>query len=324
MALAGENVTILWRSRTTGARSRLSLSRRAVLFLGGLCLGGAVCTAVLAAAAVRLHRDNGVLHARLADGREIARRLAAAEAEMAAARQALAQVRVEEARIRQWLGLEDEETAAREAEAPERAEGGQGSLGDVDLEAVSPEDLAGAGATDDPLEGGLGLAARSLALDLADLSTRLHERKRHWDAIPARAPVDGEHWVSSAFGWRKSPFTGTREFHSGVDLAGARGLPVVAAADGLVRRAVSDPALGKAVTLDHGNGIETVYGHLDRLSVAAGERVVRGQEIGKLGSTGKRSTGPHLHYAVRVDGKYVNPKNFLSERGAFPYPMAKR
>ncbi|MEW6489935.1 MAG: M23 family metallopeptidase [Thermodesulfobacteriota bacterium] len=324
MASAGENVTIVWRSRTTGARSRLSLSRRAVLFFGGACLAAAACAAVLGAVTVRLYRDNGVLYARLADGEEVARRLAAAETEMAAARQALAQVRAEEARIRQWLGLEDEETATREAEAPERAEGGQGSLGDVDLEAVSPEDLAGAGAAEGALEASLGLAARSLALDLADLSTRLHERKRHWDAIPALAPVEGEHWVSSAFGWRKSPFTGKREFHSGVDLAGARGLPVVAAADGLVIRAVSDAALGKAVTLDHGNGIETLYGHLDRLSVKEGERVRRGQKIGKLGSTGKRSTGPHLHYAVRVDGKYVNPKNFLSERGTFPYPVANR
>jgi murein DD-endopeptidase MepM/ murein hydrolase activator NlpD len=263
-----------------------------------------------------------VLYARLAEGEETARRLAAAETEMAATRQALAQVRAEEARIRQWLGLEDGEAAALEAEAPERAEGGQGSLGDVDLEAVSAEELAAAGHV--AVEGSLGLAARSLALDLAILSTRLHERKRHWDAIPALAPVDGEHWVSSAFGWRTSPFTGNREFHSGVDLAGARGLPVVAAADGLVLRAVSDPSLGKVVTLDHGNGIETVYGHLDRISVQAGETVRRGQEIGKLGSTGKRSTGPHLHYAVRVDGKYVNPKNFLSERGTFPYPVANR
>lgn len=322
MALAEERVTILWRSRTTGARSRLSLSRRAVLLCSGLCLAAAACAAVLGGVTLQLHRDNGVLYARLAEGEETARRLAAAETEMAATRQALAQVRAEEARIRQWLGLEDGEAAALEAEAPERAEGGQGSLGDVDLEAVSAEELAAAGHV--AVEGSLGLAARSLALDLAILSTRLHERKRHWDAIPALAPVDGEHWVSSAFGWRTSPFTGNREFHSGVDLAGARGLPVVAAADGLVLRAVSDPSLGKVVTLDHGNGIETVYGHLDRISVQAGETVRRGQEIGKLGSTGKRSTGPHLHYAVRVDGKYVNPKNFLSERGTFPYPVANR
>lgn len=324
MAPAEESVTISWRNRATGARSRLNVSRRAVLFCAGLCLAAAACAAVLGAVTVRLHRDNGALYARLAEGEEMARRLAEAETEMAAVRQALAQVRAEEARIRQWLGLDDEEAAALDAEAPERAEGGQGSLGDVDLEAVSPEDLAGAAAAEDFSGESLGLAARSLALDLADLSTRLHERKRHWDAIPSLTPVDGEHWVSSAFGWRQSPFTGKREFHSGVDLAGARGIPVVAAADGLVVRAVNDASLGRAVTLDHGNGIETVYGHLDRLSVAAGARVARGQEIGKLGSTGQRSTGPHLHYAVRVDGKYVNPKNFLAERGPFPYPVANR
>ncbi|MBE0617339.1 MAG: M23 family metallopeptidase, partial [Proteobacteria bacterium] len=67
-----------------------------------------------------------------------------------------------------------------------------------------------------------------------------------------------------------------------------------------------------------------VYGHLDRVLVKEGQRVARGQEIGKMGSTGRRSTGPHLHYAVRTDGKYVNPKNYLLDRSLFPYPVADR
>jgi len=90
-----------------------------------------------------------------------------------------------------------------------------------------------------------------------------------------------------------------------------------------VVRVVKDTALGRAITLDHGNGLETIYGHLDRVLVREGQRVARGQQMGLMGSTGRRSTGPHLHYAVRKDGKYVNPKNYMLDEAA-PYPVARR
>lgn len=274
--------------------------------------------AILGGVALGLHRENAALVARLLEGEA---RLAAMEADVAEAREGLAQVRAEEAKIRGWLALDPAGPSA--ATSPERP-GGQGSLGDVDLASVAPEELAVAAAEESSSEAGLGVVARSLAADLAELADRIEERKRYWDAIPTSSPVDGEHWVSSGFGWRKSPFSGDREFHSGVDLAGARGTSVVAAADGMVVRVVKDPALGRAVTLDHGNGLETIYGHLDRVLVRAGQRVARGQGVGLMGSTGKRSTGPHLHYAVRKDGKYVNPRNYLLDREAAPYPVARQ
>ncbi len=319
-----EIVTILWRNRATGERSRLSLSRRAALWFGGVCLTAALGSAVAVGVTLRLHQENAELHARARAGEELTERLAEAEAEMAEAWEGLVQVRAEEAKIRQWLGLDDETAAALEPADVDPEAGGRGSLGDVDLETVAPEDLATAVDAPELLEEGLGLAARSLATDLANLASRIQERKRYWDAIPTVTPVDGEHWVSSAFGWRRSPFTGEREFHSGVDIAGARGTPVVAAAEGRVARVVKDKSLGRAVTLDHGNGFETVYGHLDRVLVKEGQRVGRGQEVGKMGSTGRRSTGPHVHYAVRENGKYVNPKNYLLDRSLFPYPVAGR
>ncbi|MDW7708927.1 MAG: M23 family metallopeptidase [Deferrisomatales bacterium] len=324
MTPSQDSLTIWWRNRTTGERSRLSLSRRGTLFAGGLCLAAFAAAWVLGAVSLRLHQENALLHARLGAVEELARGLRDAEMEIAAARDGLEQVRAEEARIRKWLGLDGEGGAGRRTADGAEAEGGQGSLGDVDLAVVAPEELATV-AVEEGLPGeGLGYAAWALASDLADLASRLHERKRQWDALPSLTPVDGEHWVSSAFGWRRSPFTGEREFHSGVDFAGARGTPIVAAGDGTVVRTVNDARLGKAVTIDHGNGMETVYGHLDRILVRRDDTVSRGQVIGKLGSTGLRSTGPHLHYSVRVGGKYVNPRNYLFDAGLFPYPVAGR
>jgi len=319
-----EIVTILWRNRGTGERSRLSLSRRAAQMIGGVGLAAVLGSVVLAGVALRLHEENAEVHARLQAGKELTNRLVEAEAEMAEAWEGLVQVRAEEAKIRQWLGLDEETASSLDATEDDAEAGGRGSLGDVDLETVAPEDLATAVDAPELFEESLGLAARSLAADLANLASRIQDRKRYWDAIPTVTPVDGEHWVSSAFGWRRSPFTGEREFHSGVDIAGARGTPVVAAADGRVARVVKDKSLGRAVTLDHGNGFETVYGHLDRVLVKEGQRVTRGYEVGKMGSTGRRSTGPHVHYAVRQDGKYVNPKNYLLDRSLFPYPVAER
>jgi murein DD-endopeptidase MepM/ murein hydrolase activator NlpD len=312
-------VIVRWRDEETGAESCFSLHRRVLVLIVGafLCLAGGA--AVLGGVALRLHRENSALLTCLLDGEA---RLAELDADMAEAWEGFAQVRAEEAKIRQWLGLEPGHVSP--AAEPPGTGGGQGSSGDVDLATVAPEELAVAAAVETAPVAGLGGTARSLASDLAELADRIQERKRYWDAIPTISPVDGEHWQSSGFGWRNSPFTGAREFHSGVDLAGERGTPVVAAAAGKVVRVVKDPALGRAVTLDHGNGLETIYGHLDRVLVREGQRLGRGQELGELGSTGRRSTGPHLHYAVRKDGKYVNPKNYLLDGEAAPYPIARQ
>lgn len=150
--------------------------------------------------------------------------------------------------------------------------------------------------------------------------------------IPAVWPVDrSKTWKSSPFGKRKDPFTGRVAMHSGVDIAGRRGLKVWATADGVVAFAYPDKHLGKVVVINHnpetidedGNvtyrtGIlRTEYGHLDELLVKKGDRVRRGQVVGLMGSTG-RSTGPHLHYAVRYQDRrrggtrgYIDPKDYL-------------
>jgi murein DD-endopeptidase MepM/ murein hydrolase activator NlpD len=129
-------------------------------------------------------------------------------------------------------------------------------------------------------------------------------------AIPSAEPVKGVAFTSS-FGVRSDPFRGTRAMHAGIDLAGPVGTPIYATADGIVGRSeYHSGGYGNLVELNHGRGIQTRYAHLSRSMVSAGQRVKRGDMIGLMGSTG-RSTGSHLHYEVRIDGKAVNPVPFM-------------
>ncbi len=128
-------------------------------------------------------------------------------------------------------------------------------------------------------------------------------------AIPSIKPV-GNITINSGFGVRSDPFRGGAAMHSGVDIPGPVGTPIYATADGVVDRAGWVGGYGNLIELGHGRGIQTRYGHLSSVMVAAGTRVKRGQLIGLMGSTG-RSTGSHLHYEVRLDGTAVNPVPFL-------------
>ena len=128
-------------------------------------------------------------------------------------------------------------------------------------------------------------------------------------SIPSIMPVQGIRYTSG-FGVRSDPFRSQRAMHAGIDLAGPIGTPIHATADGVVGRAGTASGYGNLIELEHGSGIATRYGHLSRIMVQAGERVRRGQVIGLMGSTG-RSTGSHLHYEVRLDGRAVNPLPFL-------------
>jgi murein DD-endopeptidase MepM/ murein hydrolase activator NlpD len=122
-------------------------------------------------------------------------------------------------------------------------------------------------------------------------------------------PVDNVR-LTSTFGVRSDPFHGGAAMHAGIDIPGPVGTPVYATADGVVGRAGVAGGYGNLVTLDHGKGIETRYGHLSKILVEPNTRVRRGQLIGLMGSTG-RSTGSHLHYEVRIDGAAVNPVPFM-------------
>jgi murein DD-endopeptidase MepM/ murein hydrolase activator NlpD len=154
----------------------------------------------------------------------------------------------------------------------------------------------------------LGLVADARALSLKELVDQLEEKQERLEASPAIWPARG--WLTSTFGDRISPFTGRRQFHAGIDIASALGTEVVAPARGRVEFVGAKGPLGNLLIIDHGYGVRTQYGHNQRIHVKAGEIVERGQVLAALGSSG-RSTGPHLHYVVEVNGKAVNPLDFI-------------
>lgn len=128
-------------------------------------------------------------------------------------------------------------------------------------------------------------------------------------SIPSRMPVEGVR-LTSDYGMRTHPVLGKRRAHKGVDLAGPTGTPVYATADGYVSRASRFGSYGHYIQIEHGGELQTRYAHLSGYAVKAGERVTKGDLIGYVGSTG-RSTGPHLHYEVRVAGEAVDPRPYM-------------
>jgi murein DD-endopeptidase MepM/ murein hydrolase activator NlpD len=140
-------------------------------------------------------------------------------------------------------------------------------------------------------------------------------------AIPSRIPVDGVA-LTSGFGMRWHPVVGGRRAHKGVDLGAPSGTPIYASADGVVSRADWYSSYGLYVSIEHGGEIETRYGHMSRINAYAGQVVKKGDLIGYVGSTG-RSTGPHLHYEVRIAGTAVNPIPYLQDGAYKPATLAQ-
>ena len=177
--------------------------------------------------------------------------------------------------------------------------------------AVAGQVLTGAfGAPDSPF-GVLRDLLGVIEERLASVRTGVERRQALASATPSIWPVAG--WISSAFGNRRDPFTGGRDFHPGLDISGTHGQPIQAPADGTVLGAAYSGNYGNLVTVDHGFGITTRYAHLSRFAVRPGQQVRRGEVIGYVGSTG-RSTSSHLHYEVLVNGQLTNPLKLLSGR----------
>ncbi|MGB8427837.1 MAG: M23 family metallopeptidase [Desulfobacterales bacterium] len=156
--------------------------------------------------------------------------------------------------------------------------------------------------------GQLQLASHHQDQSFDKLLKRLQAQQSLLASTPAVRPCPG--WTTSSFGYRISPFTGRREFHKGFDIANRKGTPVVSTADGMIAFAGPKGLLGNSVFIDHGHGMVTRYGHLEKVMVARGKPVKRGDTIGLMGSTG-RSTGPHVHYEVHLNGIPVNPDKYI-------------
>lgn len=145
--------------------------------------------------------------------------------------------------------------------------------------------------------------------NLEVLCEKLDARRTYLESLPSLWPARG--LVASGFGVRLSPFTDTKVFHRGLDIVATKESPARAAAGGRVVRSGFESLYGNLVVIDHGNGYRTVYAHLAEKAVAEGDTVQKGDVIGKVGETG-RTTGPHLHYEVHVNGLPVNPIRFLN------------
>ncbi len=193
---------------------------------------------------------------------------------------------------------------------------------------LSPQELPGT----PPGRGGAPSSLPSRSLSFGEFSTLLTDLGRQMDTrtdqfsvleallvhdsanrkfLPTLFPiVDG--WYSSNYGYRIDPFTGQQSMHEGIDFPAETGTAIVAAASGKVVFAEWHPAYGKMVEIDHGNGIISRYAHTSAVLVKEGDLVVRGQKIAQVGSTG-RSTGPHLHFEVRLNGVPQNPARFLQQ-----------
>jgi len=152
--------------------------------------------------------------------------------------------------------------------------------------------------------------AKIQTISFQELDDFFKNQKSLLSATPSVWPTRG--WVTSSFGFRKSPFTGLRERHEGWDIGARTGAAIRATADGLVVVAGREHGYGKMLEIDHGYGLVTRYGHNSKNLAKVGSRVKRGQIIALVGNTG-RSTGPHLHYEVLLNGVPMNPKNYILE-----------
>ncbi|HHY32104.1 MAG TPA: peptidoglycan DD-metalloendopeptidase family protein [Firmicutes bacterium] len=179
---------------------------------------------------------------------------------------------------------------------------------EVDLESDPAAGLAQLAVETDSRLADLARAADDMAADLSSLRRSAVSYREKLDHTPDGWPARGR--ITSSFGRRRHPITRNVQPHDGVDIAAPVGTPIRATADGTVRFAGTQSGYGLMVIIEHGYGFQTVYAHNSRNVVRAGQRVKRGQVIAYVGSTGT-STGPHVHYEVRVSGKPANPRNYM-------------
>jgi len=185
---------------------------------------------------------------------------------------------------------------------------GQGTGRGGAISSVAPRDLSVREFT--TLVDKLARAVDLRSDELGVLEALLVQTSTSRNFLPSLKPVDAA-WKSSTFGHRIDPFTGQSVFHEGLDFPAAVGTPIVAAASGKVVHSGWHPQYGKMLEIDHGGGLLTRYAHVSQLAASEGDLVVRGQQVASVGSTG-RSTGPHLHFEVRLHGVPQDPVRFLA------------
>ncbi len=313
-----ERVTLVWVGK--GGTSSRVLTVPKPAFLGALAASAlSLCTALgcflwagtaAHSASVQL-QENRRLEARLAAGAaelkekgELAQELLREKEQMW---QELQQIREAETRIRRFLGLNEQSYDEKRAH--------QGGMGPDASDAGPLGQVAPRGRSDATAEFTFGEFTQTLHSGLQEVVAHLQDRQAESRRIPMILPVDStQAWLSCSFGWREDPVSGLgREFHNGVDIAGPWRSPILAPADAEVIQVGKDRLLGNYVKLRHSGAAKTIFGHLAAAAVKAGKRVKRGDVIGYMGNSG-RSTGTHLHYSVSVDGRYVDPLDYIWDR----------
>jgi murein DD-endopeptidase MepM/ murein hydrolase activator NlpD len=277
----------------------------------------------LSADYVRLRMDNRELAALRKESSERRDQVAAFEKKMGEVDGRLAKISELERKVRIIANLPGSAASGGDDVTPIEPEvepGGQGGADELDATPVQPRHHSrlpvipeNAGVPErvsllDRSADYLGSIAEGQGESLEALLKSLEGKRERLEASPSIWPAKG--WMTSGFGYRISPFTNSKQFHAGVDIAGSEGTDVIAPARGRVVFAGPDGALGNCVIIDHGYGVRTKYGHNKSFYVKPGEVVTRGQRIAALGNSG-RSTGPHLHYMVEVNGQTRNPLDYI-------------
>lgn len=162
----------------------------------------------------------------------------------------------------------------------------------------------------------LGQEMNNRSRSFQELIDQLGAKRSILASTPTIWPVKG--WLTAGFGYRRSPFTGLRQMHEGVDISNTVGTPVIAPANGIVSYTGPLGGFGNVISIDHGHRISTFYGHLLQQKVSHGQRVRRGDVIALVGTTG-RATGPHLHYEIQVDGAPVDPSKYVIDPEAVKF-----
>jgi murein DD-endopeptidase MepM/ murein hydrolase activator NlpD len=324
------DLTLLVMAGQTAPVRRLRIRRA---WFKQAAIGGALLGGLLGVASfdyVRLRIDATDVTRMRAEAARQHEELESLRGQVSGISQQFEEIRELERKVRVIANLPD---AFPEAHSPSlRGQGGAGDadgLGDATLPggatALPPEhhegDASASGETADAkLSGALdriSQRARKLSsllpeqrASLEALVAGLEDRRDQLAATPSIWPTSG--FVTSGYGFRTSPFTGRTQFHAGIDIAADFGTKIVAPASGRVIYAGRRGAFGRVVEIDHGFGVSTIFGHTDDIYVRVGQRVERGTRIASVGSTG-RSTGPHLHYQVKANGRTVNPADYIFE-----------
>lgn len=252
-------------------------------------------------ALARLADKVGALQARLAGVDALSRRLAIAAGVPLPEAFAGAPARTSAGQDRA-LAASAAEPMDESADGPSAESAGPGQMLGRDIDVLSDE-----------------LAARMAALQVFDMA--LTRRRADLARLPSSMPVTDYPYLSSSYGWRRHPVTGRYLRHDGLDFAAPRGTPILAAAGGVVLAAGPDAGYGQRVDIDHGDGLVSRYAHASELLVKVGDLVERGQLIARVGSSGV-STGPHLHFEVRLAGQAMDPRLFLGRPPTAPPALA--